>query len=259
MKEFTALLVDDEPLLCRHLNSLLLEKWPELNVIGSAGNGQEAYEKIIEMKPDLVFLDICMPQVDGMALASKIANSEASPLLVFITAHNQYAVEAFEHEAVDYLLKPIQEKRLEKTLSRIKSKLNEEKQTVPENNSLIEELMVKIQKQKSNHKKLTWIKTTRQGDIYLIDPKDVFYFQAEDKYTTVVTEDNEYHIRMSIKELTKQLDEQLFWQIHRSTLVNSKCIEKVNKEFSGRMYAYLKNSDKRLQVSRSFAGIFRQM
>lgn len=263
MKDYKALLVDDEPLLCRHLNSLLSDMWPELEVVGSAANGQEAFEKIVEVEPDLVFLDICMPQVDGMALAKKIVNSNLSPMLIFITAHNQYAVEAFEHEAIDYLLKPIQEQRLEKTLQRIKARLCEEKEkekeNAPVNLKLIEELMVKIQKEEGDSKKLTWIKTTRQGDIYLIDPKDVFYFQAEDKYTTVVTEDNEYHIRMSIKELAKKLDDQQFWQIHRSTLVNSKCIDKVNKEFSGRMYAYLKNIDKRLQVSRSFAGIFKQM
>ncbi|MCW9017132.1 MAG: LytTR family DNA-binding domain-containing protein, partial [Kangiellaceae bacterium] len=165
----------------------------------------------------------------------------------------------FEHEAIDYLLKPIQEKRLEKTLRRIKARLSEEKEPTPSNLKLIEELMGKIHKEDTENKKLTWIKTTRKGDVYLIDPKDVFYFQAEDKYTTVVTSDNEYHIRMSIKELAKQLDSDQFWQIHRSTLVNSKCIEKVNKDFNGRMYAHLKDSNKKLQVSRSFTGIFKQM
>ncbi|MCO7224339.1 LytTR family DNA-binding domain-containing protein [Pleionea sp. CnH1-48] len=259
MNNYRALLVDDEPLLCRHLASLLTEMWPDLEVIGSAANGEEAFNQIAERRPDVVFLDICMPKVDGITLAKKLTEIEPSPIVVFITAHNEYAVEAFEHEAIDYLLKPIQEDRLEKTLARVQHKLSMGKQQAPVNGQLIETLMQKLQQPEPSEKKLTWIKTTRQGDVYLINPRDVYYFQAEDKYTTVVTDDNEYHIRMPIKELKKQLDEDIFWQVHRSTLVNSGCIEKVSRDFSGRMFVHLKTLDKKLQVSRSFTSVFKQM
>ena len=186
------------------------------------------------------------------------------PLIVFITAYDRFAVDVFEQEAIDYLLKPLEENRLKKTLQRVQSRLSQNASELAAVNGissseLVSALITKLQPQETPHK-LTWIKATRLDSVYLIAPEDVYYFQADDKYTTVITVDSTYLIRTSvIKELKTQLDSRIFLQIHRGTLVNSTHIEKVNRELGGRMYVYLKSPKKKLLVSRNFSNLFKQM
>lgn len=262
MKNYRALLIDDEVLLCQYLQNSLVELWPELDVLGMANNGEQALFLINDLKPDVIFLDIKMPKLDGLAVAKYLAQLEFQPLIVFITAYDQHAVEAFEREAIDYLLKPVDENRLRKTVDRVKLRLDEQdsnQRNDSKNSSLLmTEILSKLQKHPSSAK-LTWIKAVRQDNIYLISPEDVHYFQAEDKYTTVFTQGEEYIIRTPIKELIAQLDESQFLQIRRGTLVNSKHIEKIHRDFTGRMHVCLKGSESKLQISRSFSANFKQM
>jgi DNA-binding LytR/AlgR family response regulator len=243
-----ALLVDDEPLLSQYLQAALARQWPELQISGVASHGAEALRLLSEQPVQVVFLDIQMPQLDGLALAKVLSSLAHPPLLVFVTAFEQYALPAIEQEAVDYLLKPVQEQRLALTVARLKKRLQQTTDVVP----------VALPPAASRVK-LQWIKAMKQDTLYLLAPQDIRYFQAEDKYTTVVTADAEYLIRTPIKELREQLDPQQFVQVRRGTLVNSQCIDKVQRDFSGRMYVCLKHSDVRLLIGRSFVHEFRQM
>lgn len=263
MDNYRAILVDDEPLLRQYLQNSLGDLWPELDIVGTAGDGEQALLLVNQQEPDLIFLDIRMPVIDGLTVAKQLSLLDSPPLIVFITAYDQYAVDAFEQEAVDYLLKPFDDARLEKALFKVRTRLdarskdNENLRDSISKDALFD-LLTKLEK-KNKNQKLTWIKAMRQEHIYLVAPDDVCYFQAEDKYTTVVTPDNEYIIRTSIKDLNEQLDENIFLQIRRGTLVNSKHIEKIHRDFSGRMYVHVKGRNEQLQISRSFSASFKQM
>ncbi|MGF1758639.1 LytTR family DNA-binding domain-containing protein [Photobacterium sagamiensis] len=261
MDSYSALIIDDEPLLRRHLNLYLAELWPTLEIKGKAGNGAEALKQVEQYNPDLIFLDIRMPEMDGLTLAKKLSSRSPCPLIIFTTAYDQYAIDAFEQEAVDYLLKPIETKRLEKALDRAKRRLSNRainQECVTPSIDLLANLVNRLQVQQ-DPQPLEWIKASRQETIHLLSVYDIHYFQAEDKYTTVVTADGEFVIRTSIKELNSQLDMKVFWQIHRGTLVNSAYIDKIERDFSGRMYVYLKTKAKKLAVSRNFHHLFKQM
>lgn len=255
-----ALLIDDEPLLCEFLHRSLEQLWPQLVITGVATNGGEALAMIHEQEPDIIFLDIRMPGLDGLSVARQLALFDSPPLIVFVTAYDQYAVDAFEQEAVDYLLKPVEDMRMQKCIHRLKARLDARNEQQSESTQ-VQALATLMDRLGAQHKpqKLAWIKAMRQENIYLISPDDVCYFQAEDKYTTVVTEGDEYVIRTPIKELKEQLDENLFVQIRRGTLVNSKYIEKIQRDFAGRMHVHLKGAPERLQISRSFGATFKQM
>ncbi|AHG18548.1 hypothetical protein Z042_02060 [Chania multitudinisentens RB-25] len=261
MEHCTALIIDDEPLLRRHLDYNLSELWPSLEIKGTAGDGIEALAMIDKYRPDIIFLDIRMPRMDGLTVAKKLATHNPCPLIIFTTAYDQYAVAAFEHEAIDYLLKPIETRRLELTLERVKKRLLQKShgQNIPTlSSNTLSEFIAKLQLE-TPPPKLEWIKASQQDSIHLISVHDIYFFQAEDKYTTVVTAKGEYIIRTSIKELHSQLASQLFWQIHRGILVNTSQIDKVKRDFTGRMHVYLKNNSTKLAVSRSFQCLFKQM
>ncbi|MCG7495646.1 LytTR family DNA-binding domain-containing protein [Vibrio sp. Of7-15] len=262
MDGFTGLIVDDEPLLRRLLDKYLAELWPELDIVGMAGNGKDAVKMAQEHQPDVVFMDIRMPEMDGLTATRKMANFEKQPLVVFITAFEQHAVTAFEQEAVDYILKPVEMDRLDASLDRVKSRLTENARTkeaeIPYSEDLVDRLMAHFE-HKSEPKYLDWLKVSRRDSIHLISIEDVYYFKAADKYTTVVTAEGESIIRTSIKELKSQLDPSLFWQIHRGTLVQSKQIERVKRDFTGRMNLYLVGCNDKLPVSRNFQNLFKQM
>jgi DNA-binding LytR/AlgR family response regulator len=252
-----ALLVDDEPLLCQHLQAHLARLWPELVIAGVAHHGGQALALLDKLQPQIIFLDIQMPQLDGLALATQLAQLTQPPLLVFVTAFDQYALAAIEHEAVDYLLKPVQEQRLINTINRLKKRLQATSAASlggEQLHHLLQHLAQQVTKPK-----LSWIKAMRQDQIFLLSPADIHYFQAEDKYTTVVTAEAEYIIRTPIKDLREQLDEQQFIQVRRGTLVNSRMIDNIQRDFSGRLFVCLKNSELRLQVGRNFVSLFRQM
>lgn len=259
----TAVIADDEPLLRFHLDKLLAEVWPQLEVVASVNDGEQALKSIDHHQPDVVFLDIKMPLLDGMTLATRLNKLTKTPLVVFITAYDEYAVKAFEQNAVDYLLKPIDEKRLELTCQKLKDRLsNAQTDTSHDLNTLLEHLKsVELSKETSY---LNWIKAQRGEDIHLISSEDVLYFKAEDKYISVFVRDEQspnkienYIIRSSLKELILKLNPDNFWQIHRSTVVNIAFIDKVKRSFNGQFNVVILNNE--LPVSRNAQHLFKGM
>lgn len=254
----TAVIADDEPLLRRHLNQALAEYWPELEVVGLAGNGDQAYEMIEQHQPSVVFLDIKMPGLDGMSLAKKLGKRDGHPHIVFVTAFDEYAVQAFETNAVDYLLKPVSEPRLIQCVEKLKAKLGSAEPTADLGTLLnqIQQLNAPAQP-----KYLTWIKASKGEEIHLISLCDVLYFKAEDKYVSLYKNEQgekvEYVLRTSLRELLSQLDPDLFWQVHRSSVVNVSAIEKVKKDFTGKMVAVIGKDS--IPISRAMQSKFTSM
>ncbi|WP_114634395.1 LytR/AlgR family response regulator transcription factor [Vibrio splendidus] len=278
----TAIIADDEALLRHHLDKSLAEVWPELEIVSKATNGLEAMQSIQQLKPDVAFLDIRMPELDGISLAKQLNKLDSPPLVVFITAYDEYAVKAFEHNAMDYLLKPINEERLLATCQKVQARLSSNQTqsgSTPEQPD-IAALMSQLQQlsqstsqqaqppyqsqplyqQKKKH--LTWLKASVGEDIHLIAVDDVAYFKAEDKYVSIFKKGQdgsleEYILRVSLKELIAQLNPDEFWQIHRSVVVKVSAIDKVKKGLSGQMSAYV--SGEKLPISRASQGLFKGM
>lgn len=265
---FTAVIADDEALLRHHLNKTLAEVWPELDIVASAGNGQQAWDYITEHQPDIAFLDIRMPELDGIALAEKLQKMPNAPLVVFITAYDEYAVQAFERCAVDYLLKPLSENRLVATCEKLKLRLSQmmtaKAPAVAPSNPDLSALMDQLQQLSapSMPQYLTWVKASVGEDLHLVSISDVLYFKAEDKYVSVFRREannhlQEFIIRTSLKELLQQLDPDQFWQIHRSTVVNVAAIDRVKKDLTGKMTVMIEGQ--KLPVSRASQTLFKGM
>lgn len=272
----TAIIADDEALLRHHLDNSLAEVWPELDIVSKAQNGLEAMQSIQQLKPDVAFLDIRMPELDGISLAKQLNKLDSPPLIVFITAYDEYAVKAFEHNAMDYLLKPINEERLLATCQKVQARLSSN-QATSDNTSLqpdIAALMNQLQQLSqsasqqthppylSQKKYLTWLKASIGEDIHLISVDDVAYFKAEDKYVSIFKKGQggsleEFILRVSLKELITQLNPDEFWQIHRSVVVKVSAIDKVKKGISGQMSAYV--SGEKLPISRASQVRFKGM
>ncbi|NAZ95122.1 LytR/AlgR family response regulator transcription factor [Vibrio toranzoniae] len=272
----TAIIADDEALLRHHLDNSLAEVWPELDIVSKAQNGLEAMQSIQQLKPDVAFLDIRMPELDGISLAKQLNKLDSPPLIVFITAYDEYAVKAFEHNAMDYLLKPINEERLLATCLKVQARLSSN-QATSDNTSLqpdIAALMNQLQQLSqstsqqtqppylSQKKYLTWLKASIGEDIHLISVDDVAYFKAEDKYVSIFKKGQggsleEFILRVSLKELIAQLNPDDFWQIHRSVVVKVSAIDKVKKGISGQMSAYV--SGEKLPISRASQVRFKGM
>ncbi|PMG53543.1 DNA-binding response regulator [Vibrio splendidus] len=266
----TAIIADDEALLRHHLDKSLAEVWPELEIVGKAQNGLEAMQSIQQLKPDVAFLDIRMPELDGISLAKQLNKLDSPPLIVFITAYDEYAVKAFEHNAMDYLLKPINEERLLATCQKVQARLLS-RQKQPGDTSVqpdITALMAQLQQlsqsssQQNKHQYLTWLKASVGEDIHLIAVDDVAYFKAEDKYVSIFKKGQgglleEFILRVSLKELIAQLNPDEFWQIHRSVVVKVSAIDKVKKGLSGQMSAYV--SGEKLPISRASQALFKGM
>ncbi len=252
----TALIADDEPHLAAHLSGRLAALWPELEVIDIAGNGLEALERIQALRPDVAFLDIRMPGLTGLEVATRLG---VPCRLVFVTAYDQYAVEAFERAAVDYLLKPISDERLGKTIERLRTSLAVP--PVAPSEALLAQLreLIAGNATPARPAPLRWVKVQVGNAIRLLAVDEVCYFQATDKYTAVHTRDAELLIRTTIKELVEQLDPEHFWQIHRGTLVNVRQIAAARHDALGRVTLQLKDCSELLPVSRSYAHLFRQM
>ncbi len=249
-KQPTAIIADDEPTLLAHLDDLLHRFWPGLTIIGKAQNGTEAKEMLLKLRPDIAFLDIRMPGLSGLQVAR---TAPASCKIVFVTAYDEYAVEAFEEAAIDYLLKPLNEKRLKKTIQRLKDRT-----AVIKHSDLLSSNK-SLSRFSTDRKKLKWIRTKQGNSIKIIPVEQVYFFQAEDKYTKVVTGKNEYLIRTAIKQLREELDDDLFWCIHRSTIVNCLEIDSVTRSLSGRFVIKLKRHPQQLSASRRFGHLFKQM
>lgn len=251
--KFRAIIADDEEALRTHLRQKLEQAWPELEICGEAADGMAALHLLSEVRPDLAFLDIRMPGLSGLEVARKMPEP---CLVIFVTAHDRYAVEAFENEAVDYLLKPVTDARLEKTVTRLRQRLASERaqqQTTP---AQMERLSLAVSRPRGD---LQWIKAQHQDGIRLIPVSEVCYFKATDKYTTVKTREQEFLIRKSIKELSDELSPAQFWKIHRAAIVNVAAIAKVGRSLTGRYTLKLKELPEILTVSRAFSYLFKQM
>ena len=246
----TALIAEDEPLLRDELAEQLTKIWPELEIAGKAADGIDALRLLVMHKPDIVFLDIQMPGMTGLEVARQAAGRCH---IVFVTAFDQYAIAAFEQGAVDYVMKPINLPRLATTVTRLKDRI----QQPPADLSGI---LGQLQRQTSENKGyLRWVNASVGNTIKLITVEEICYFKADSKYTLVVTPTSESLIRKPIKELTDELDPGLFWQIHRSTLVNVGAIGGVTRDVRGNLQVKLKQRPELLPVSESYTHRFRQM
>ena len=248
-------IAEDETLLRDALVQLLGEVWPELDIVGEAKNGEEAVELVRQLKPDLTFLDIRMPGTTGMEAARQIGGQSN---IVFVTAYDQYAVEAFERGAVDYVLKPPEPERLQVTVDRLKERLNKPKEAVNESvTQMLSQLAEKMATPKPTY--LQWIQASIGQDLRMIPVEDILFFRSDEKYTCVQTEKFEALIRKPVRDLAEELDPSLFWQIHRATLVNVNAIEGVTRDIRGRHLVLIKGKPEKLEVSRSFLHLFKQM
>jgi DNA-binding LytR/AlgR family response regulator len=291
-----ALIADDERLMREQLRARLAEVWPELEIVAEAKNGLEAVALTEQHHPDIVFLDIRMPGLTGVEAARQIAQlptfdeatngatneapHQAWPgcEIVFITAYDQYAVEAFEQGVVDYVLKPAERERLTVTVSRIRQRMAARRAAseaadaagsasnvlptlLPTHTPQMQQLLQTLSRQLNPQAppKLQWIQATVGQNIQMIPVEEVLFFISDEKYTRVQTVTVEALIRKPIKELLDELDMNLFWQIHRSTLVNTKAIAGVSRDMRGRQLVAVRGHGEKLEVSRSFAGLFKGM
>ena len=250
----TAVIVDDERLMRDQIVGRLKEAWPELLIVGEAGNGREAVATVKSLEPDIVFLDINMPEMDGLKAAQALAGRAH---LVFVTAYDEYAIRAFEHGAVDYLLKPVEPERVALTCRRLRERLQQEPAPM---NDLLEQLSQRLGSAGLKPREyMRWVQASVGSSIRMIPTSEILFFRAEDKYTRVQTEGFEALIRTPIKELIDALDPDEFWQIHRSTVVRVDAIAQVSRNFRGKQIVHLKGSEQKLEVSRSFNHLFKQM
>ena len=255
MTDPKAIIADDEPQLRTYLKSMLAEAWPDLTVCAEAGNGREAMTLIEAHRPDVLFLDIRMPGLTGLDVAQRISDDCQ---IVFVTAYDQYAVEAFENEAIDYLLKPVTRERLDNTVKRLKGRLAGAHQQQIGMQEILN-LMEKGLGRADITPGLQWIRSQQGNDIRLIPVDEVLYFKAQDKYTLVITQKGESLIRKPIKELSLELDPNRFWQINRGVIINVGCIDAVSRSVTGRFLVRLKDHPDVLTVSRAYVHLFRQM
>ena len=247
-----ALIADDELHLAEHLRARLRLLWPELEILPLAANGVDALRAINEEQPDVAFLDIRMPGLSGIELARRI---DTRTHVVFVTAFDQYAVEAFDREVVDYLLKPVTDERLAKCVERLQRKL-----AAAERPPALDDVLAKLALAlPAAGARLRWIRALRGELVQQIAVDDVLYFQASDKYTCVITREGESLIRMSLAELAAQLDGGTFRQIHRATLVNMNEVAATRRDLGGRVFVKLKDGKTELPVSRAYAHLFKQM
>ena len=262
-----ALIADDERLMRDQLRTRLAEVWPELQIVAEARNGLEAVELTAQHRPEVVFLDIRMPGLTGVEAARQIAqmmlhDDELLPEIVFITAYDQYAVEAFEQGAADYVLKPAQAARLKVTVERIRKRLDSrgtaEEVAAPPLQQLLHQLAAKMNPGAAPAR-LQWIQASVGSTIQMIPVDEVLFFVSDEKYTRVQTAKTEALIRKPIKELVDELNPEHFWQIHRSTLVNVREIDSVTRDDRGRQIVSVRGHGQKLEVSRSYTGLFKGM
>jgi DNA-binding LytR/AlgR family response regulator len=250
----TAIVAEDEGILRAQLESKLAKLWPELEIIASVEDGAAALEALEDRPPDFMFLDIQMPEMTGVEVARHVAGRAH---VIFVTAYDQYAIQAFETGAVDYILKPATDERLAVTIERLKAKLSSDPPTPPAD---LKAVLAQIAGQLGAKKeRLQWIKATQGANLRLIPVGDVLFFQSDEKYTRVVTSDSEALIKTPIRELLDGLDTEVFWQIHRSTLVNVNAIAGVTRDFRGQAHVKIKGKDETLVVSRIYSHLFKQM
>jgi DNA-binding LytR/AlgR family response regulator len=271
VRRYRAVVADDERLLREQLKSRLAQVWPDLEICGEARDGQEAIDRAEELRPDVMFLDIRMPGLTGIEAAREIVTLPSwAGEIVFVTAYDEYAVAAFEHGAIDYLLKPVEADRLAQTVQRLQARLAAKAATPTTAadpaageaalDALLEKFMHAQQslgRGSNTEAPLRWIQCAVGSTTKLIEVKDVLFFRSDEKYTRVQTREQEALIRTPIRELMARLDDQQFWQIHRSTIVNLGAIAAVTRDDTGRQRVQITGHPEVLEVSRSFAHLFR--
>ncbi|HYS44644.1 MAG TPA: LytTR family DNA-binding domain-containing protein [Geobacteraceae bacterium] len=253
MKEVKAVIADDEPALRDFLERKLSALWPELTICGIAGDGPAALELAKTHAPDIAFLDIKMPGLSGIEVAQRLPET---CLPVFITAHDSFALKAFETGAIDYLLKPVTDLRLEQTVKRLKSRVAQSSLPVHDLHRILQGLTLATP---SSPRYLQWLKVQDRESVRLLSANEIYYFRASDKYTTVKTRTREFLIKKSIKELAAELSPDQFWQIHRAILVNISTIDTVTRSLTGSYEVRVKDLQEVLPVSRSYSHMFKQM
>ena len=244
----TALIAEDEPMLRAQLKSRLAEAWPELAIINEAANGADALAMFDAHQPDIAFLDIRMPVKTGIEVAHAL---EGRCHVVFVTAYDEYAITAFDEGAVDYVLKPVNPERIAKVVARLKARLA----SAPLD---LSQVLARLAARDGGGY-LKWIRASLGATMKLIATDDVLYFQAEDKYTKVVTAAGDAHIKKPIKELFEALDPEAFWQIHRATIINLRAIAKIERDWRDQPIISLRDRGEKLTVSRTFAHRFKAM
>jgi len=283
----TALIAEDEPLLAQALQAELARAWPKLQVLRTVGDGASAVKAALELVPQLLFFDIRMPGLSGLDAALELADlwppahapQQPFPALVFVTAYDQYAVQAFEAQAVDYLLKPVQPARLQKTVSKLQLALAESARKAPETianpatDPALEAALSQLRGLLQAHTGmpaqaadaggttplLQVLQVSAGSQIRMVPIEEVLYFEAADKYVRVLTRDREHLLRTALKDLLPQLDPQVFWQVHRGTVVRATAIDTVSRDDAGRLTLSLRERDDKLAVSRLYAQRFRAM
>ena len=277
-----ALIAEDEPILAAALAHALQRLWPELDIVATCPNGVEALRQGLALQPDILFLDIKMPGKTGLEAAEELAeqwpDGIAFPHIVFVTAYDEYALAAFEHAAADYVLKPVNDARLGKTVERLQQRLRDSgvgngnatttatttaplatTETASASDDNLARLLSQLQAMLPPAPRLQMIRAAVGNSVRMIALADVVYFEALDKYINVVCQDSEALIRTSLKELLPQLDPQQFWQIHRGTIVNASAIATAVRDDAGKLSLTLRQHPAQLRVSPLYAHLFRQM
>lgn len=254
MAEPTAIIVDDEAAVLSHLQKMLAACWPELRVIDTAQNGREAIAKIGAQVPDIVFLDIKMPGMTGLDVARELSKQVH---LVFVTAFDEFAIDAFEHAATDYLLKPVEQDRLTETVARLKDNIEHSSSVDP---ATLNNLLQKLGEPASASQEwLQWLRVGHGDQVELIGTNDVVYLQSDHKYTGVFTAHREYVVRAPLAELEQQLDPAQFWRIHRGIIVAVKEIKSAKKDMRGRYTLSLRSRPEPVRSSAAYKHLFAQM
>ena len=249
-----ALIADDEPHLAQHLEQQLARLWPELEIVAVADNGIEAAAAIAELEPELAFLDIRMPGLSGLEVAQGI---EGRTRVIFVTAYDEYAVQAFEHAALDYLLKPLRSERLQRTIERVRASLA----APPQDDAALAQALRRLMAQPGAERLpyLRYLRAGKGGMVHNIAVGDVLYFQADDKYTVVRTAGDEYLIRTPIAELAARLDPDEFRQVHRATIVNLAHLAGTRRDEASRLFLRMRGIGAELPVSRAYVPLFGAM
>ena len=259
----TGLIAEDEPLLAANLKAMLAKLWPELQIVATVTHGAAAVEQALVQQPDVVFLDIRMPGLSGLEAAELLAEDWPGdvplPLIVFVTAYDQYALRAFDHAAVDYVLKPVEADRLAATCRRLRGALAARTKTTTD---LPDDLMAALSALRSAGPpvpRLRVLQASLGATIHLVPIADVLYFEAADKYIKVVTATRDYLIRMPLRQLLPRLDPEEFWQVHRATVVRADAIATATRDDTGKVELTLKGHSARVAVSRLYGHLFKAM
>ncbi|HEY9104628.1 LytTR family DNA-binding domain-containing protein [Chitinimonas sp.] len=251
----TAIIAEDEDLLRSELRRMLAECWPELEVLAECEHGADALEAIERLQPDVAFLDIRMPGLSGLDVAHAVSGRCHA---VFTTAYDQYAVEAFAAGALDYLLKPVAKARLEQAVTRLRERLRLS-ETAPDIGRLMAELDRRLRPQVETEQRIRWISASVGDTIKLFPIEQILFFESDEKYTRVVSGEDEAHVRKPLRELVAGLDPEQFWQIHRGVVVRAEAIARARRDELGRITVELRGRPERLKVSQAYAWRFKAM